>query len=94
MMIESRLTVHRAEVFKNIENVVNVRVAVDRRTGQPRGFAHADFVDLESAQRAKEILETKSLYGRELRIDFSESVPKDSGAGSGPRRTSGYQQRE
>ncbi|KAK5256845.1 hypothetical protein LTR16_002256, partial [Cryomyces antarcticus] len=31
------------DLFREIRNVLDVRVAIDRRTGQPRGFAHADF---------------------------------------------------
>jgi len=62
------------ELFRDIRNVIDVRVAVDRRTGQPRGFAHAEFVDVASATHAKEILSEKSTYGRRLRIDFSASV--------------------
>ena len=59
------------DLFKNIKNVLDVRVAIDRRTGQPRGFAHADFTDIESAQAAMKQLEGKELYGRTLRVDFS-----------------------
>ncbi|KAL9062725.1 MAG: hypothetical protein Q9157_008687, partial [Trypethelium eluteriae] len=33
-------------LFREIKNVLDVRVAIDRRSGQPRGFAHADFVDI------------------------------------------------
>lgn len=58
-------------MFRNIKNVLDVRVAIDRRSGQPRGFAHADFMDVESATRAKEALEQKSVYGRNLRVDYS-----------------------
>jgi hypothetical protein len=61
------------DLFKSIRNVLDVRVAIDRRTGQPRGFAHADFVDVESATRAMEELNGKSIYGRQLRIDFSRT---------------------
>lgn len=61
------------EIFRNIKGVTGVRVAVDRKTGQPRGFAHADFVDVESAVAAKEELEGKSFYGRQFRLDFSKT---------------------
>ncbi|KAH6637899.1 RNA binding domain-containing protein [Boeremia exigua] len=61
------------DLFRDIRNVVDVRVAIDRRTGQPRGFAHADFIDVASATAAKEILKEKTIYGRQLRIDFSKS---------------------
>jgi len=61
------------DLFRDIRNVMDVRVAIDRRTGQPRGFAHADFVDIPSATKAKEILAEKVIYGRQLRVDFSKS---------------------
>ncbi|TAQ89537.1 hypothetical protein B7494_g2105 [Chlorociboria aeruginascens] len=61
------------KLFREIKNVLDVRVAVDRRTGQPRGFAHADFVDAESAAKAMETLQGKEIYGRALRLDYSGS---------------------
>ena len=61
------------DLFRDIENVVDVRVAIDRRTGQPKGFAHADFTDIESATKAIEKLNGKNLYGRFLRVNFSSS---------------------
>lgn len=62
------------DLFRNINNVLDVRVAVDRRSGQPRGFCHADFIDIPSAQAAKEVLEKKEIYGRQLRVDFSRAA--------------------
>lgn len=59
------------DLFRDIRNVLDVRVAIDRRTGQPRGFAHADFIDIASAEKAKGVLEQKEIYGRKLRVDFS-----------------------
>lgn len=67
------------KLFRDIRNVIDVRVAIDRRTGQPRGFAHADFVDVESAQKGMEYLQGKEVYGRELRVDFSGTIPKKGG---------------
>ncbi|KAJ4344919.1 hypothetical protein N0V95_006119 [Ascochyta clinopodiicola] len=60
------------DLFRDIRNVMDVRVAIDRRTGQPRGFAHADFVDVASATKARELLREKVIYGRQLRVDFSK----------------------
>lgn len=60
-------------LFREIKNVIDVRVAIDRRTGQPRGFAHADFVDVASAQKAMEALKDKEVSGRILRVDYSTS---------------------
>lgn len=59
------------KLFTGIRNVTDVRVAIDRRTGQPRGFAHADFTDVASAQEASKILADKEPYGRKLRLDYS-----------------------
>ena len=61
-------------LFREIKNVVDVRVAIDRRTGQPRGFAHADFVDVGSAEAAMADLKNKVVHGRALRVDFSTSA--------------------
>ena len=58
-------------LFRGVKNVIDVRVAIDRRTGQPRGFAHADFIDTQSAIEAFKILEAKETYGRKLRLDYS-----------------------
>lgn len=62
------------DLFRDIKNVVDVRVAIDRRTGQPRGFAHADFADVESAEKAMAELSNKEVCGRYLRVDFSASA--------------------
>ena len=73
-------------LFKGIRNVIDVRVAIDRRTGQPRGFAHADFVDVKSAMEAMKHLEGKETYGRKLRLDYSygpSNAPKNVGDSSG-----------
>ena len=70
-------------LFKGIKNVVDVRVAIDRRTGQPRGFAHADFMDVKSAMEGMKHLEGKETYGRVLRLDYSY------GPSSAPRNQSG-----
>ncbi|KAI5295139.1 hypothetical protein KEM52_002266, partial [Ascosphaera acerosa] len=59
------------DLFRDINGVIDVRVSVDRRTGRPRGFAHADFVDVESAVAAKEVLANRVFFGRTLRLDYT-----------------------
>lgn len=54
-------------------------------TGEPRGFAHADFLDVESAVKAKEKLEEAEVYGRRLRIDFSGNRREGGNGGSAGR---------
>lgn len=68
---------HFTDLFRQIRNVLDVRVAIDRRSGQPRGFAHADFMDVESATKAKDILAQKVVYGRQLRVNYSGQSPSD-----------------
>jgi len=60
------------DLIKDVQNVVDVRVPVDRRSGQPRGFAHVEFLNTQSAEIAKGILENKRPYGRPLQVHFSE----------------------
>lgn len=69
-------------LFREVKNVTDVRVAIDRRTGQPRGFAHADFSDVSSAEDAMRMLQDKEVCGRTLRVDFSTSTERtDRGMG-------------
>ncbi|ELR02421.1 hypothetical protein VC83_04296 [Pseudogymnoascus destructans] len=78
------------KLFRDIVNVIDVRVAIDRRTGQPRGFAHADFTDVESAVKAAEILEGKEVYNRSLRLDYSLTATRQNvGFGRGDRAPRG-----
>ncbi|KAK7752434.1 hypothetical protein SLS62_005587 [Diatrype stigma] len=60
------------DLFKSLDGVTDVRVAVDRQTGWPRGFAHADFGDQASATKAYEKLSAHSLGGRQLRVDYTQ----------------------
>jgi len=60
-------------LFSDLDNVVDIRVAVDRTTGWPRGFAHADFANLESSIKAHERLQGSQMGERTLTVDFSES---------------------
>jgi len=77
------------KLFRDIRNVIDVRVAIDRRTGQPRGFAHADFVDTASAEKGRDALIGKEIYGRKLRVDFSAGRSADSGFSGGARDNRG-----
>lgn len=73
-------------LFREIKNVIDVRVAIDRRTGQPRGFAHAEFTDVGSAERAMAELRGKVIGGRALRLDYSVSTGRASLGGAGGSR--------
>ena len=62
------------QLFREVKNVTDVRVAIDRRSGQPRGFAHADFTDVESATSGLQYLRQKQYRGRVLRVDYGKNV--------------------
>jgi RNA recognition motif-containing protein len=59
------------DMFKDVQNVVDVRIPVDRRSGQIRGFAHAEFLDVQSAEKAKGILDNHRPYGKTLSVHFA-----------------------
>lgn len=79
------------KMFRGLDNLEDVRVAVDRVTGFPRGFAHADFTDVESARRAFEKLSGFDLGGRALRVDYAgnSTEHRKGGGRSGGRRDRG-----
>lgn len=59
-------------IFIGVDGLKDVRVAVDRATGWPRGFAHADFVDVDSAVKALEKLQGTQLGERNLKLDYAQ----------------------
>ena len=65
-------------MFRHLENITDIRVAVDRTTGWPRGFAHADFADVESAKNAYEKLQQMKIGERNLVVDFSKGFQRKS----------------
>src|SRR4051812_21630030 len=71
------------DLFRDIRNIFEVRVAIDKRTNQPRGFAHAEFIDVASAMKAMEVLRNKVVYGRKLRLDYSTSARSQRGRSAG-----------
>ena len=65
-------------IFVGIEGLKDVRVAVDRATGWPRGFAHADFVDVDAATKALEKLQGTQLGERLVKLDYAQpAVPRE-----------------
>ncbi|KAK3902717.1 hypothetical protein C8A05DRAFT_33555 [Staphylotrichum tortipilum] len=63
-------------LFEGIDNLKDVRVAVDRTTGWPRGFAHAEFTTVEAASEALRRLTGAKLGDREVRVDFASGYSK------------------
>ncbi|CAK7232161.1 hypothetical protein SCUCBS95973_008166 [Sporothrix curviconia] len=63
-------------VFGDLKGLLAVRVAVDRATGWPRGFAHADFDTEENATVGLQYLKDKQVGSRQLRVDFAQASRK------------------
>ncbi|KAJ5641453.1 hypothetical protein N7490_005453 [Penicillium lividum] len=59
------------DLFSDVHNTFDIRVPVDRRSGVPRGFAHVEFIDVQSAMWGKEVLSRKAPYGRKLKVEFT-----------------------
>merc|ERR1712110_1282671 len=70
------------------EKAVNCRIALDRETGRPRGFAHIEFEDENGAEEGFKIAEssTPELQGRDLMVDFTGSKSTGRGRGGGGGR--------
>lgn len=55
-------------VFSDLEELSSVRVATDKSTGWPLGYAHAQFTTVEMATKAAEKLHGMEVRGRTLRV--------------------------
>ncbi|KAK3395712.1 hypothetical protein B0T20DRAFT_487108 [Sordaria brevicollis] len=75
-------------IFVGVDGLKDVRVAVDRATGWPRGFAHADFTDVDAAVKALEKLQGTKLGERDLKFDYAQP------AASRPAREDNGERRE
>ncbi|KAL2870056.1 nucleic acid-binding protein [Aspergillus lucknowensis] len=62
------------ELFRGIVNVIDVRVSMDRQTGEFLGYIHAEFTDAKSAAIGLEQLALKEPYGRKLKVNFSNNI--------------------
>ena len=51
------------------DSIIRVNIAIDRETGQSRGFAHVDFTTEADARRVFEEMHDQELMGRRLNID-------------------------
>ncbi|TDZ53538.1 RNA-binding protein CP31B [Colletotrichum trifolii] len=70
------------DIFAKFGDTADVRVAVDRTTGYPRGFAHADFKTPQAAQAGMDAISGIELKGRAIRTAFAapqkrEREPRD-----------------
>lgn len=85
----------RALVGAEGRNIEEVTIAIDRKSGVPRGFAFVELATEEEAAAALEALKGTEMGGRELKLgmsrrDKNEKVRdggyEDRGFSRGPRR--------
>lgn len=63
----------------------SVKLALDRETGRPRGFAHVQFADLATAEMAVRELDGLEMMGRLIRVDVSDASSRRKGEAGGGR---------
>ncbi|KAF7366903.1 hypothetical protein MSAN_00949000 [Mycena sanguinolenta] len=62
------------DVFRSVGQVVGFRLAIDRDTGRPKGYALCEFADHETAASAVRNLNDTDVGGRRLRIDLEPDL--------------------
>jgi nucleolin len=69
-------------VFGECGEIARVRIATDRETGQPRGFGHIEFAEVDGAKAAVALAGTP-INGRAVRVDFAAAREGGGGGGGG-----------
>lgn len=59
-------------LFANHGDVVSARMATDRETGRPRGFAFIEMSTQEAANEAIRVLDNSEFNGRTMHVAMSE----------------------
>jgi RNA recognition motif-containing protein len=74
-------------LFERSGQVSTVNIVRDRATGQPRGFAFVEMIDVEGARRAVAELDRHQISGRSLTVNEARPMPaRSNGGGSGGGR--------
>jgi cold-inducible RNA-binding protein len=71
------------QLLSGAGQVVDLHIPSDRMTGQPRGFAFAEFSTSEEAAAAIAKFDGQELNGRQLRVNIAEDRPAGGGRPSG-----------
>ena len=84
-------------VFDECGEIAAVRIALDRETGAPRGFACVEFVDAECSARAMDRAGTV-ICGQAVRVDYavereSSGANRGRGGGGARDRSGGHENR-
>lgn len=67
-------------IFNTVGPVASLRLVFDRETGKPKGYGFCEYFDTETARSCIRNLTNYEVNGRNLRLDFADSMlgaPKD-----------------
>ena len=81
------------ELFRQVGDVVSVRIIMDKATGRSRGFAFVEMASDELAQKAVAELNGASLDGRQIAVSEAREPSRSGsggGSGGGPRGGGGH----
>ncbi|KAK2441811.1 glycine-rich RNA-binding protein 4, mitochondrial [Trifolium repens] len=71
------------EVFSKYGEVVDVRIIMNRETGQSKGFGFITYNTVEEASSAIQALDGQDLHGRRVGVNFANERPRGYGDGGG-----------
>ena len=74
-------------LFEGAGQVSTINIVRDRATGQARGFAFVEMIDVDGARRAISELDKHQYGGRSLTVNEAKPMePRGNGGGSGGRQ--------
>jgi cold-inducible RNA-binding protein len=76
-------------LFEAYGPVDSAKIIVDQFTGRPRGFAFIEMRNREEGLRAIQELDSKSVSGRNIKVNEARPRTGGGGGGGGGRRDSG-----
>lgn len=75
--------------FSQFGDISELKIVLDRETGQSRGFAFVTMADAEGARSAIARMDGTMVDGRALRVNEAEERQQRSGGGGGGGRSGG-----
>lgn len=66
------------KAFEEFGEIEEANVVCERDTGRSRGFGFVTFVSPEDARAAQTAMHEQEIEGRQVRVDFAHSSPRES----------------
>jgi nucleolin len=68
-------------VFEKYGTVTEIRIAKDKHTHRPKGFAHLEYATFDETKKAAAALNGHEVDGRNIKVDISVPRPIDANRG-------------